>query len=125
MRKKRKASGKRLARNHTEAEQAQLQAYRERSKKLSPKCRQESNGVVFEAQDELGYAAMMEAVGTADVDLTNLLLSQATRVLPYEEGTMGVKSNGTLAMLHGIAPRDELEGMLAAQMVGVLGHRSL
>lgn len=64
--------------------------------------------------------ASMEAFGTTSQDFQSYsmgeLLDAACRGgtdKPYSEQHM----NGVLAAMHGIAPRDEIEGMLAAQMV--------
>jgi hypothetical protein len=61
----------------------------------------------------------MEALGTTDVDFVNGLLQQLANV-----GTKGreVDEHGLnflLAIVKGIAPRDEIEAMLAAQMAAV------
>lgn len=67
-----------------------------------------------EAQHEGDYdqwmMGMVQAAGTEDIDLLSLLTNQAAASC---EG----KQNAVLAMMHGIAPRDELEGMLVTQMV--------
>jgi hypothetical protein len=65
---------------------------------------------------------MMNALGTTSVDLADRLVSQilnATHLQlsgePISENTL----NAALGAVTGIAPRDEAEAMLAAQMVGV------
>ncbi len=64
--------------------------------------------------------ALWEAFGTTSADLQSYLMLEmidaACRggiVKPYEESNV----NGVIAAMHGIAPRDEIEGMLASQMV--------
>jgi hypothetical protein len=65
---------------------------------------------------------MMNTLGTTSVDLADRLISQilnATHLqssdVPISENTL----NAALGAVAGIAPRDEAEAMLAAQMVGV------
>ncbi len=59
----------------------------------------------------------MQATGAADSDAAELLLWQGMKTQPYGENLTSV--NGSLALLQGIKPQDELEGMLATQMVAV------
>lgn len=66
-----------------------------------------------------GYALLMEALGTDDWDMVDGLLSQLVNV-----GTQGRTPdqrgiNFMLAIVKGIAPRDPVEAMLAAQMAAV------
>ena len=58
---------------------------------------------------------MFDTFGTDDPDMVATLQGQALSLL----GKDVAKANGSLAMLHGISPRDALEGMLATQMVAV------
>jgi hypothetical protein len=69
---------------------------------------------------------MSEAFGTADPDLGNYLLGQVAGVF---EGTVSSDGhdnkaaitaiNMAMAILNGIQPQDEIEAMLAVQMIGV------
>ena len=75
---------------------------------------------------EVALAKMTEALGTADLDLQNYLLNQAMETcfgFVTAEGRrdeyQAICSNRVMALLHGIQPQDEIEGMLAVQMVGV------
>ena len=61
----------------------------------------------------------METFGTVDENLANRLLMQAIQTYPDRNDLDVGMHNYTMALLHGIGPRDELEGMLAIQMVGV------
>ena len=54
----------------------------------------------------------MEALGTADADLSIQLLTQVEGISFYGESEED-KLNNSLAVLHGINPRNELEGLLA------------
>ena len=67
----------------------------------------------------LGQMLLMEALGTTDVDFVNGLLGQLINI-----GAPGNKAderglNFVLAMVKGIAPQDDAECMLAAQMAAV------
>jgi len=57
----------------------------------------------------------VDTYGASDLDMVNALQNQTLQLL----GKDTAKANGSLAMLHGIRPRDALEGMLATQMVAV------
>jgi hypothetical protein len=65
---------------------------------------------------------MMNTLGTTSVDLADRLVSQilnATHLQPSSEPISESTLNAALGAVAGIAPRDETEAMLAAQMVGV------
>ena len=74
----------------------------------------------------LSAAKLTEAFGTPDIELQNFLLNQVVQtfrdvVKPQEFGTEKLDEfcNNAVALLNGIEPRDEIEGMLAVQMIGV------
>jgi len=96
---------------------AQFMVKRERAK--SPKVKQDEDGQLALSDGVMGPPALMESVGTVDGLLSNFLLSQAEGSIFYDAYSRADKCNLVLAMLHGIRPRDEVEGMLAVQMVGV------
>jgi hypothetical protein len=68
---------------------------------------------------EASSDAMLATLGTVELAAANWLLNHlinathADSAKPVDEATV----NGALALMHGIAPRDEAEGMLVAQMV--------
>ncbi len=62
---------------------------------------------------------VFEAMGTGDGDLCNNLLRQVGSVFAFSDEDSVKKSNLALSVLYGIKPRDELEAMLAVQMIGV------
>ena len=65
---------------------------------------------------------MMNTLGTTSVDLADRLVSQilnATHLQSSNEPISENTLNAALGAVAGIAPRDEAEAMLAAQMVGV------
>jgi hypothetical protein len=68
---------------------------------------------------ETGWLLLMNALGTTDVDFTEGLVSQL-----FNAGTVGENfdskgANFMLAVIRGIAPKDEVEAMIAAQMAAV------
>jgi hypothetical protein len=70
--------------------------------------------------DELWFlAGLAEAFGTGDSGLSSHLLGQVASTVPYGKYRGKDNLNYLVAALHGIAPRDELEGLLAVQMVAV------
>jgi hypothetical protein len=65
---------------------------------------------------------MMNTLGTTSVDLADRLISQilnATHLQPSGEPISENTLNAALGAVAGIAPQDEAEALLAAQMVGV------
>lgn len=75
----------------------------------------------IQAYGELWRASMLDATGTADLDISAVLMLDL-----YDAcATHGVNDDGcirfnaALAAMHGMQPKNELEGMLCAQMVSV------
>jgi hypothetical protein len=64
------------------------------------------------------WASVERTFGTSDADLSAELLLQVTRALPRQE-VLDPHGNYALAALHGMSPRDTIEGLLSAQMVSV------
>jgi hypothetical protein len=110
-----------LPATYTAEESARLAAHRQRSAVKPPKLKRAEGSDALEAKGDHGLcmAGLAEALGTADTDLITSLLNQAASTVPHGKATDVEPVNRVLAALHGIAPRDELEGMLAVQMVGV------
>ena len=75
------------------------------------------------SDDPLSPVKMMEALGTVDSDLQLHLLTQVLSCFVSNNGTYNEKAgqagNAAMAILNGVQPQDEIEGMLAVQMVGV------
>jgi hypothetical protein len=69
-----------------------------------------------------GQESLQQTFGTGDADLMPKLLLQLDVASPDSLLGTGIDRNSSLAALHGIAPRDALEGMLAVQMVTVHNH---
>ena len=119
-------------REYTDEEKACLAKYIERAKRRPVKFKtveSDSGNPTIELQDPddpLGSVKMSEALGTADTDLMSHLLDQAIQTFKGTVSTDGfdndkvvVACNNALSILDGIQPQDELEGMLAVQMIGV------
>ena len=59
---------------------------------------------------------MMETIGSLDIDFFFTMMSQAIGTLSTEGDEK--KANFVAAFMHGLKPRDEMEGALVTQMVG-------
>ena len=81
----------------------------------------------IEGDGLLAVAKMAEAFGTPDLELHMFWLNQMVKTFQGFQSSEGVceKSemvkfcNHAMAILQGIKPQDEIEGMLAVQMIGV------
>jgi hypothetical protein len=60
---------------------------------------------------------LSEAFATVNQDLQNVLYAQISRLFPHRSQSKAKEVNAFLAILHKIKPRDELEAMLATQMI--------
>ncbi len=67
----------------------------------------------------VGYALLMDAIGSADLNFLNGLLSQIVNASSQRGKIDENAFNFMLAVIKGIEPRDQLETMLAAQMAAV------
>jgi hypothetical protein len=131
--KKAKNKTKDLAKKeYTDEEKARLAKHIERKKRRPVKFKAvESNSgnpsiELQDPDDPLGAVKMSEALGTADTDLMSHLLDQIIQIFKGTASTDGIDNeavtaaaNKAMGILNGIQPKDELEGMLAAQMIGV------
>ncbi len=70
-------------------------------------------------QKEIGYALLMEALGTTDHDFPNQFLSLLANAGSQGPEIDAGKINFMLSIVKGIGPRDQIEAMLAAQMAAV------
>ena len=75
--------------------------------------------VISEAATKAFSRWMKQTFGTEDEELQSQLLCQATSVVPDFVGREIKTMDHVAAALHGIGPRDELEGLLAVQLVAV------
>ena len=117
---------------YTKDQQKRLAAYHDRAKRKALKfkiknvdSKDPAVEPIFNDAD-LALVKLSEALGTTDKDLQNHLLNQVIKVyrgFASREGEnyehMATFSNITMAILNGIQPQDEIEGMLVVQMIGV------
>lgn len=68
---------------------------------------------------EQGNDALAKVTGTQNEDLAKSLIIQLQKTLPAKLKQDGSSLNAAIALLQGIAPRDELEGALGTQMVAI------
>ena len=69
-----------------------------------------------------GTQSHRELSGSSEGDFTHVLALQTVQtfwVAPFDDAEKGRHYQAGLAALKGFTPRDELEGMLAAQMIGL------
>lgn len=59
---------------------------------------------------------MMETTGSPDGDFFRILISQTSASLPLEDSEE--QANFIASLMHGLKPRDEMEGVLITQMTG-------
>lgn len=119
--------------NYTEEEKVQLTAFLERSTKIPAKFKAgEKDGDgnpslnLENADIAMVIAKFMEALGTPDRELQMFFLDQVVKTFSgvassgaFNEEKLVRSCNNGLAILSGIQPKDEIEGMLAVQMIGV------
>lgn len=70
-------------------------------------------------RQEVAGAVVMKAVGITDQHLYTAMISQVTNALSRGQDADVSELNAAIAMVAGIAPRDNLEAMLAFQMATV------
>ena len=115
----------------TALERAEVQACTEREKGRRPaprftvKQQKKDNQVQVapaNVHPEVASFRVMNAFGITSADLANCLVNQifnTTHLRPSDEPVSMDNVNAALAAVTGIAPRDEAEAMLVAQMVSV------
>ena len=114
---------------YTDEEKTRLAKYEQRANKKPVKFKAEESDsdkpsiALKDPDDPLMFVKLSEAMGTQDSDLQGYLLQQAIYTFKDAGGADGGKAafsaNAAFAILTGIQPQDELEGMLAIQMIGV------
>lgn len=62
------------------------------------------------------FPQMMETTGCTNIDFSTILITQAAGTLSM--GDYEKKANFVAAFMHGLKPRDEMEGVLITQMAG-------
>ncbi len=122
-----------VKREYTEEEKASIAKYQELAKRKPVKFKEVKGepgkiNVDFEYPDDnqLRRVKLSEAFGTADTDLQGHLLEQIAETFKGTVSSDGqdnkaivTATNRGMAILNGIRPQDEIEGMLAVQMIGV------
>ncbi|UCE56480.1 MAG: hypothetical protein JSV31_13845 [Desulfobacterales bacterium] len=114
---------------YTDEEQAMIDHLRDRlsSKPLKFRANDKTKLLEPEGDPLLAVPKMLAAFGTTDLELYKFLLDQVVqtfRTFQTSEGVcesskMAEFCNHAMAILHGIRPMDEIEGLLAVQMIGV------
>ncbi|HEV2604397.1 MAG TPA: hypothetical protein VGU24_12115 [Microvirga sp.] len=102
-----------------------MQAYRQRTAG-QPRARLKVTRKGTKAQitpdhpnEAIGNVLLMEAVGTHNADFLRGLLNQLVNAASRGQEPDGPSTNFMLSVVKGIAPRDQVEAMLAAQMAAV------
>lgn len=119
-----------VKREFTDEEKAMVARYLERSKRGAVKFKSvktSSSELMYDTTDEvLGMARIMEAFGTSEEGLQRYFLNQAIQTYKGSVSSDGFDytrveefANNAMALLNGIHPQDEIEGMLAIQMIAV------
>jgi len=121
-----------VKKEYTDEEQTRIAKYLERLKKSPVKFKsgKDASGnpaIEHRTTDEtLSRAKCTEALGTPDKDLHNYLLDQVVKTFGgsvssegFNHSRMAEFANYAMALLNGIQPQDEIEGMLAIQMIAV------
>ena len=121
-----------VKKEYTDEEKTRIAKYLERVKREPVKFKKGEDAssnttLVHHATDEtLTMAKFMESFGTPDNKLQMFLLTQVVQTFRGYVSSEGLDydkveefSNNAMALLNGIQPQDEIEGMLAVQMIAV------
>jgi len=120
-----------VKKEYTDEEKTRIAKYLERAKREALKFKIEKGSgkpeLVHHATDvHLTMAKFMEAFGTPDGDLQQYLLNQVIQIFKgattsegFNYTKMAEFANNAMALLNGIQPQDEIEGMLVVQMIAV------
>ena len=121
-----------VKKEYTDEEKARLAKHKERAKRKPVKFKavksdSDNPTIALQAPDDpLLHVKWSEALGTTDTDLQGHLLDQVAQTFRGVVSTDGADNDATvaaankaIAILNGIQPQDELEGMLAVQMISV------
>ncbi len=117
-----------VKKEYTDEEKARITKYLKEPVKFKTKKDASGNFVLqHQATDKTSYITKFtEAFGTPDKDLHNYLLNQVVQTFRgfvssegYDYSKMAEFANNAMALLNGIQPQDEIEGMLAVQMIAV------
>jgi hypothetical protein len=121
-----------VKKEYTAEEKARIAKYFERSKREPVKFKSVKKGSgnsileLHTTDKTLSMAKFTDSFGTPDSELQTFLLNQVVQTFKgsiYSEGfdysRMEEFANNAMALLNGIQPQDEIEGMLAVQMIAV------
>jgi hypothetical protein len=87
--------------------------------RLKPSDEDRLDVVIDHADQDVGLALLMHAIGTTDLDFQHGLMSQLVALNDdHGEGDYH-RANFMLSVIKGLKPRDQLEAMLGAQMAAV------
>ena len=110
----------------TEREREVVEAYWDKDDKRGPvpslKLRDESGSTCLETDhkdDKIGMTLIASALGSADPAFSSVTLSQLVNITSDRQEPDEAKLNYAVSAIRGIGPQDEIESMLAAQMVAV------
>lgn len=119
-----------VKKEYTDEEKARLAKHQDRKKRKPVKfktVKSDSDNPTIALQDPdepLLAVKMSEALGTVDSDMQGHLLDQVIQTFKGTVSTDGADyekvataANNAMAILSGIHPQDEIEGMLAIQMI--------
>lgn len=116
---------------YTDEEKERLAKHKERKKRRPVKFKAAKSDSDYpialqDPNDPLIAVKMFEALGTVDSDLQSHLLDQVVQTFKgaassdgFDHNNITSSLNHATAILNGIQPQDELEAMLAVQMIGV------
>lgn len=119
-----------VKKEYTDAEKVRIAKYLERVKrepvKFKKSSKVDSGGLALVNDIPLSIVGLTEALGTPDLDLQNYLIAQVVKTFEgyvsregFNDNRLSEFTNEALALLNGIQPQDEVEGMLAVQMIAV------
>jgi hypothetical protein len=121
-----------VKKEYTDEEKARITKYFERAKNQPMKFKKGEAGsgrvtlIPTTTDETLGMMKLAEAFGTQDTELQMFLLNQVAQTFRGANTSEGFDydhaaefSNKVMALLNGIQPQDEIEGMLAVQMIAV------
>lgn len=121
-----------VKKEYTDEEKARIAKYFERLKRQPVKFKSgedtsDKPTLIHETTDEtLSRVKFTEAFGTPETELQMFLLNQVVQTFRgfvssegFDYSKMAEFSNNAMAILNGIQPQDEIEGMLSVQMIAV------
>ena len=98
----------------------ELQPEIKQVQRQAPRIRMDGEKMHVVHEDEAaGCQHLMRALGTTSADFTGGVLSQLANAVSPGKDADGAAINFALAVIAGVEPKDELETMLAMQMVAV------